>query len=89
MKSTGIVRTLDGLGRVVIPIEIRRTLNWKLKNKIEIFIDEDCVILRKFRSGCNICYNADSNNLLYLNGFTICHDCLDKLNKIENNANEN
>lgn len=38
MKSTGIVRTLDGLGRVVIPIEIRRTLNWKLKNKLKFLL---------------------------------------------------
>lgn len=83
MKSTGIVRALDKLGRVVIPVELRRSLNWDIKNKIEIFVQEDTVILRKFRSGCNICYCADEDKLISMDGFTICKECLEKLNKLQ------
>ena len=48
MKSTGIVRKVDELGRVVIPIELRRTLDIQVKDPLEIFVDEDKIILKKF-----------------------------------------
>ena len=49
MKTTGIVRRVDDLGRVVIPIELRRTLGIGEKDSLEIFVEEDSVILRKYR----------------------------------------
>ena len=49
MKSTGIVRKIDELGRVVLPIELRRTLDIANKDALEIFVDEDMIILRKYR----------------------------------------
>ena len=49
MKATGIVRRVDDLGRVVIPIELRRTLGIGEKDSLEIFVEEDSVILRKYR----------------------------------------
>ena len=48
MKSTGIVRKVDELGRVVLPIELRRTLNIEEKDSLEIFIDDDKIILKKY-----------------------------------------
>ena len=48
MKSTGIVRRIDELGRVVLPIELRRTMDIQVKDSLEIFIDDDKVILRKY-----------------------------------------
>lgn len=48
LKSTGIVRKVDELGRVVIPIELRRVMNINIKDPLEIFVDEDQIILRKY-----------------------------------------
>jgi transcriptional pleiotropic regulator of transition state genes len=54
MKSTGIVRKLDELGRIVIPIELRRTMNLEIKDPVEIFVDDDKIIFRKYAPGCAI-----------------------------------
>ncbi|MBE6011046.1 AbrB/MazE/SpoVT family DNA-binding domain-containing protein [Anaeropeptidivorans aminofermentans] len=48
MKSTGIVRKVDELGRVVLPVELRRTLNIDVKDPLEIFIDNDKIVLKKY-----------------------------------------
>ena len=48
MKATGIVRKVDELGRIVLPIELRRTLDIEIKDPVEIFVDEDFIILRKY-----------------------------------------
>ncbi|MBR5468383.1 MAG: AbrB/MazE/SpoVT family DNA-binding domain-containing protein, partial [Firmicutes bacterium] len=48
MKSTGIVRKVDELGRIVLPIELRRSLNIDIKDSLEIFVDEDKIILKKY-----------------------------------------
>lgn len=48
MKATGIVRNLDNLGRVTLPIELRRNLNLDIKDPVEIFVEEDCIILKKY-----------------------------------------
>ncbi|MBQ1768955.1 MAG: AbrB/MazE/SpoVT family DNA-binding domain-containing protein, partial [Oscillospiraceae bacterium] len=55
MKATGIVRRLDDLGRIVLPIELRRTLNLEIKDPVEIFTENDCVILKKFEPTCIFC----------------------------------
>ena len=52
MKSTGIVRKVDELGRVVIPIELRRTLDIEEKDSLEIYVDSDRIILRKYEPAC-------------------------------------
>ncbi len=54
MKSTGIVRKIDELGRIVIPIELRRTMNLEIKDPVEIFVDDDKIIFRKYAPGCTI-----------------------------------
>ena len=48
MKSTGIVRKVDELGRVVLPIELRRNLNIQEKDSLEIFVDDEKIILKKY-----------------------------------------
>ena len=55
MKSTGIVRKIDELGRIVLPIEIRNTLDIKAKDSIEIFVDDDKIILKKYQPSCIFC----------------------------------
>ena len=52
MKSTGIVRKVDELGRIVLPIELRRTLNINEKDSLEIFVDNDKIVLQKYEPAC-------------------------------------
>ena len=58
MKSTGIVRKVDELGRVVIPIELRRTLGIEQKDALEIYVDNEHIILKKYEPACIFCDNA-------------------------------
>ena len=77
MKSTGIVRKMDTLGRVVIPIELRRTLGIDVKDSIEIFVDEDTIILKKYHPACMFCDNAA--DIIQYNGKNICKECAKKI----------
>jgi len=74
MKSTGVVRKVDELGRVVIPIELRRNLDIEEKDALEIYVDEDCIILRKYEPGCIFCGNVDK--VTNFKGKNVCEDCL-------------
>lgn len=70
MKSTGIVRKVDELGRIVIPIELRRVLDIQEKEAIEIFVDENKIILQKYKSAqeCLVTGNVDDHNMTILGG---------------------
>ena len=70
MKSTGIVRKVDELGRVVIPIELRRTLNIAQKDALEIYVDEDKIILKKYLPNmtCSITGTVSDDNLSLIDG---------------------
>ena len=70
MKSTGIVRKVDELGRVVIPIELRRTLDIHEKDPIEIYVDDDKIILKKFasRMTCQVTGEVSDENMLLAGG---------------------
>ena len=59
MKATGIVRNVDMLGRIVIPMELRRTLGIEEHDPVEIFTEGDTVILRKYQCGCALCGNMN------------------------------
>ena len=58
MKSTGIVRKVDELGRIVLPIELRRTLDIAVKDALEIYVDEGTIILKKYEPSCIFCGNS-------------------------------
>lgn len=77
MKETGIVRNLDPLGRVVLPIELRRIMNINTDDPLEIFVDEDKIILKKYEPSCIFCNEA--RNVSVYKGKLICSDCLDDL----------
>ncbi|MBQ2157043.1 MAG: AbrB/MazE/SpoVT family DNA-binding domain-containing protein [Oscillospiraceae bacterium] len=77
MKATGIVRRLDDLGRIVLPIELRRTLNLEIKDPVEIFTENDCVILKKFEPTCIFC--GSSKEVTDFKGKTVCAGCLKEL----------
>ena len=59
MKSTGIVRKVDELGRIVLPIELRRTFDLNEKDAIEIYTDDDTIILKKFQRTCVFCNSPE------------------------------
>ena len=76
MKATGIVRRIDELGRVVLPKELRRILDIKEDDPLEIFTDrEGSIILRKYQPGC-LCCGSLSNLKQLPNGATVCDKCL-------------
>ena len=77
MKSTGVVRKIDELGRIVLPIEIRKVLDIKQKDAVEIFTDDNRIILQKYQPSCIFCNNAD--DVVYFNGKRVCRACLDKI----------
>lgn len=70
MKSTGIVRKVDELGRVVIPIELRRTLGIGEKDALEIYVDDDKIILKKYKPNmtCHITGDVSDDNVVLANG---------------------
>lgn len=78
MKSTGIVRRIDELGRIVLPIELRNSMEIKNKDSVEIFVDSDKIILKKYQPACLFCGNAD--NVILFKGKLVCKDCLAELN---------
>ena len=59
LKSTGVVRKVDGLGRIVIPIELRRTMGIEEKDALEIYVDSEKIILKKYEPACIFCGNAE------------------------------
>ncbi len=77
MKSTGITRQVDELGRFVLPIEIRRSLGIEVKDALEIFTDEGRIILQKYQPACIFCANAD--DIVHFEGKRICRACLEKM----------
>ena len=79
MKSTGIVRKVDELGRIVLPIELRRTLGIEEKDRIEIFVDGESIILRKYQPACIFCDHA--KDIINYKGKNICPDCIRAMNE--------
>lgn len=77
MKATGIVRKVDELGRVVLPMEVRKILDIKVKDGIEIFIDGDYIMLRKYTPHCIICKAV--RNTVNFKGKLICRNCVEKI----------
>lgn len=79
MKSTGIVRRVDELGRVVIPIELRRTLEIAEKDALEIYVDGEQIILKKYQPACIFC--GDARDVVNFKGKNICKACLAEIKK--------
>lgn len=78
MKSTGIVRKLDDLGRIVLPIELRRTLDIADKSPLEIYVEGDSIILRKYESACVFCGQRAT---MEYKDRGICDACLNALSQ--------
>ncbi len=80
MKSTGIVRQLDSLGRIVLPIELRRSLNIDSKDLLEIMADGNSVVLRKYEPNCSFC--GSSGKLSSYRDKLICRRCLKEIKEL-------
>ncbi len=80
MKSTGIVRKVDELGRIVLPIELRRTLNIDIKDSIEIYVDNSSIVLKKYEPTCLFC--GESENVVTYKDKNVCKSCLEEMKKM-------
>lgn len=80
MKSTGIIRRMDELGRVVIPIELRNKFDIQEKDQIEIYVDGKSIVLKKFEPNCIFC--SSTKALISYNDKLICKKCADKISKL-------
>lgn len=79
LKSTGVVRKVDELGRIVIPIELRRTMDIKEADALEIFVDGERIVLKKYQPGCVFCGNA--SGVQNFKDKIICESCLVEIRK--------
>lgn len=80
MRPTGIVRKIDELGRVVLPIELRRSFGWKEHDRVEIFTEDDRVVLKKFEPNC--CFCGGGKDLKEFQGRLVCGKCIAKLRQL-------
>lgn len=81
MKSTGIVRKVDELGRIVLPIEMRRTLDISERDALEIYVEGSSVILKKYKPSCIFC--DSSKDITQFKGKNVCPKCLKELKELE------
>ncbi len=81
MKATGIVRKVDELGRVVIPIELRRTLGIAERDALEIYTDEDRIVLRKYEPTCTCIFCGSADDVSLFKGRNVCKKCARDLKK--------
>ena len=80
MKSTGIVRKVDDLGRIVLPIELRRMLDIAERDELEIYMESDRIVLQKYEPACIFC--ASSRGLVTHGGKNVCRECVKKLSAL-------
>ena len=80
MKSTGIVRKVDELGRIVLPIEMRRTLDIAEKDALEIYVEGSSVILKKYKPSCIFCDTA--KDVAEFKGKNVCPKCLKEMKSL-------
>ena len=77
MKSTGVVRKLDVLGRIVLPVELRKTLDIAEKDALEIYVDGEQIILKKYQPACIFC--GDAKDVINYKGKNICKCCMEDI----------
>lgn len=87
LKNTGIIRKVDELGRIGIPIEIRNQFCIMEKGLVEIFIENNNIILKKYQPNCILCRN--NKDLLSYNGKLICSKCITKISNMNIQGGEN
>lgn len=82
MRAIGCVRQIDKLGRLVLPSDIRKTLNiTDGVDSVEFFIDNDSVIIKKYRPSCIFCNSPE--NIINYKKQMVCQECLDELKNVK------
>jgi len=79
MLNSGVVRKIDALGRLVIPVELRKTLGWEIGSPVEFYVENETVILKKYEPGCIFC--GEASGIIDYKGKKICTSCLKELSK--------
>ena len=80
MKALGIIRPIDELGRIVLPVETRKLMDLSPKDGVEVFVEDDKIILKKYRPSCIFCGEADG--VTDFKGKKICRACLEEMRGI-------
>ena len=80
MKAIGIVRKVDELGRIVLPMELRRTFDIQKEDPLEIFVDNDSIILRKYEPACIFCGSAKETSQVH--GKNVCQKCIKEMQSL-------
>ena len=80
MKSTGILRSVDELGRIVLPKSMRQNLEISERDQLEIYTEGDRIILRTYQPSCVFC--ETSENIVFFNGKRVCSACLEELKRM-------
>ncbi len=80
MKATGIVRPVDALGRVVIPVELRRNLDIETNDSLEIFVDGPYIMLKKYQPACVFC--GEMKDVRMVRGKYVCAGCIEEMKKL-------
>lgn len=92
MKNTGVVRKIDNLGRIVIPIEIRRNLNMEVNDPVQFYIDGDFILIKRYLKSCPYCNKNESEleagKIIKKGRQVICRNCLNALNLLAENYKE-
>ena len=86
MKSIGVVRNMDQLGRIVIPMELRKTMDFMEGQALEIYTEGDLIILKKYNPGCHCC--GDTNVKATVLGIKLCNNCINKFNSLRKKVDE-
>ena len=81
MKTTGIVRRVDELGRIVLPIELRRTLDIAERDEVEIFVDGQTIILKKYATACIFC--GSDQDVVNFRGKSLCKNCIRTIGQMQ------
>lgn len=79
MRSTGIVRKVDELGRIVLPIELRKNMNISPKDSVEIYTEGDTIILKKYEPCCIFC--GEANDVRNFKSKNVCKNCMIEISK--------
>lgn len=80
MKATGVVRNIDSLGRIVIPMEIRNKLKISEKDPLEIHVEGTVIMVRKYEPDCVFC--GSSKNVVEYKGKNVCEKCISDMKKM-------
>ena len=80
MKATGMVRRVDELGRIVLPIELRRTMDIAEKDMLEIYVDGSSIVLKKYRTTCVFCDGV--KDVMDFHGKRICKKCMKEIQSL-------